>query len=677
MQAHASRCSVVIDCAPYYKAVYEAIQKARQSVFIVGWDIDSRIELLRGDDKPDKDQSYTIADVLRRKAEDNPQIQIYLLKWASSFIYAKERESLPVLKWRFKTPSNVHFCMDGAILSGASQHQKIIVIDDQIAFSGGMDIALGRWDTREHLAENPLRSDPSGDYGPYRDIQMLVDGQAAEELAKLARWRWHRAAGYHPLKVENTGKDVWPDSVPVDFEDIQVNIVQTFPEMADTKEKREVESALMEHVSKAEHFIYIENQFLTYLPLARAINRQLHAKPDLKVMMVSSYGPQGTLEKEVMWQGRIAFRKIVEEGIDNDRIQMLYPVCLDKNGEDHDMHIHSKFMVVDDKILQVGSANLNGRSMGVDAECDLFVTGKTQEQKKRISEIRDTLIAEHSEVSNGRALRPIDDQRFEDKAIGQFTRKLGDPDRPFLPDEFDPGSYKSEEIPMWQKILYRSVWVILALIVFVGVWHLFRQPEVIDWIKNFVSNLLAGERKGIFGISFIIGTYVVLTSLSFPLTVLIGLTASVYGPVLGFVYALMGSMVSIIVQFFIGFLAGQKFLRKLMGTKLQKIDEKLEKADVHQVAFLRMLPIAPFGLINLAAGVSSVLFIPFILGSFLGLLPGTAALAILGDSLASVIMDLSLGNAVYFAFAVTLWIALIWGTQILVKYWRKKKEAKA
>jgi hypothetical protein len=91
-QSIANRAAVIVDCASYYSAVYEAIQAAQQSVFSIGWYIDSRIELLRGDDKPKPRQSYSLLNVIKRKAESNPHMKVYLLKWESSLIYVNERE---------------------------------------------------------------------------------------------------------------------------------------------------------------------------------------------------------------------------------------------------------------------------------------------------------------------------------------------------------------------------------------------------------------------------------------------------------------------------------------------------------------------------------------------------------------------------------------------------------
>ena len=89
----------------------------------------------------------------------------------------------------------MRFCLDDDLPLGASHHQKIVVVDDAVAFSGGLDLTIRRWDTREHRLDDPQRVDPSGEpYPPFHDVQAMVDGKAARALAELARERWARGA---------------------------------------------------------------------------------------------------------------------------------------------------------------------------------------------------------------------------------------------------------------------------------------------------------------------------------------------------------------------------------------------------------------------------------------------------------------------------------------------------
>ncbi|MDU7521470.1 MAG: phospholipase, partial [Roseomonas mucosa] len=193
--AQAERATLLPDAAPYYDALRKALRNARHSIQIVGWDIDSRTPLAGPSGRVEDGLPETLGPFLSALAERNPDLRIRLLLWDYSVLYAMERELLPVLALRWNTPPNVELCLDDTVPFGASHHQKIVVVDGAIAFAGGLDLTIRRWDTAEHDPDNPLRVDPGGTpYPPFHDVQMLVDGPAAADLAELVRRRWARAA---------------------------------------------------------------------------------------------------------------------------------------------------------------------------------------------------------------------------------------------------------------------------------------------------------------------------------------------------------------------------------------------------------------------------------------------------------------------------------------------------
>src|SRR3546814_8761954 len=95
------------------------------------------------------------SDLLQRR----PELKIHLLLWDYSMLYALEREPLPALKLDWTTPAQISVCLDDVLPIGACHHQKLVVIDDAVAFSGGLDLTIRRWDTTEHALDNPRRSE--------------------------------------------------------------------------------------------------------------------------------------------------------------------------------------------------------------------------------------------------------------------------------------------------------------------------------------------------------------------------------------------------------------------------------------------------------------------------------------------------------------------------------------
>ena len=155
---HAQRLSVIVDAADYFKTIRVAIRQARHTVMLIGWDFDTRIKLdpLDGStDVPNRLGKFLSWAVKRR-----PDLTIYILKWDLGMVQALGRGATPMLVFDWMTNSRIRFKLDHAHPPGATHHQKIVVIDDALAFCGGIDMTADRWDTREHRDEDPHRTRP-------------------------------------------------------------------------------------------------------------------------------------------------------------------------------------------------------------------------------------------------------------------------------------------------------------------------------------------------------------------------------------------------------------------------------------------------------------------------------------------------------------------------------------
>ena len=300
----ASRAAVLIDAAAYFSALRSALREAQQSVFIVGWDLDSRTKLAGESCAADDGWPLTLREFLIRMVEERPSLSVYLLAWDFAILYALERDPFPSLKLGWQTPDQIRFRLDNALPVGSSHHQKVIVIDDALAFSGGMDLAVRRWDSSWHHLDNSHRRDPSGKpYPPFHDVQMAVDGDAARALADLVHERWRRATGEH-IPVRPGGSSLWPDVVP-DFREVDVAIARTLPVYDGEQEVREVERLFADMIGSAEREIYIENQFLTCIAVAESLARRLQENTRLQALLVAPHTPEKWLEYHTMRNGRI------------------------------------------------------------------------------------------------------------------------------------------------------------------------------------------------------------------------------------------------------------------------------------------------------------------------------------------------------------------------------------
>ena len=390
--AHASRAAFLVDASAYFEAFAQAVENAQRSIFILAWDVHSRTRL-RPDQPPGRypDEFRPFLDALVRERRD---LHVYILSWDFNLVYAFERERLPGVKLGWKTHRRIQFCLDNRHPICASQHQKIVVVDDAIAFSGGLDLTIRRWDTPEHLAQHPGRVDHHGvPYPPFHDIQLLVDGPAAKALAELARERWFRRTGERipPTPVD---ADPWPCAVQPDVTDPNVAIARTGAAYAGRPEVREAEALYLDSIAAARRYIYIENQYFTSWRIVDALGARLREANGPEVLIVGPAEYPGWIEQKTVGVLRNRFVQRLKEHDRFGRLRFVYPVLRDVTS--CPVFVHSKICIIDDMFARVGSANLTNRSLGYDTECDLAIeSGGSPQVEATIARFRNRLLGEH------------------------------------------------------------------------------------------------------------------------------------------------------------------------------------------------------------------------------------------------------------------------------------------
>ncbi|HXU65699.1 MAG TPA: hypothetical protein VN962_28555, partial [Polyangia bacterium] len=140
--ATAARAAFLIDGDAYFSAFRDVVARARHTVLILGWDIDTRTRLTRPGEGGHP--GWTLLPFLNHALECRPELRIYALAWDYSFIYTLEREPLPTLRFAREAHPRLSFRLDAAHPVWASHHQKIVVVDDQLAFTGGLDLTIRR-----------------------------------------------------------------------------------------------------------------------------------------------------------------------------------------------------------------------------------------------------------------------------------------------------------------------------------------------------------------------------------------------------------------------------------------------------------------------------------------------------------------------------------------------------
>ncbi len=295
---------------------------------------------------------------------------------------------------RWKRTKSINYRFDSSHPVGCSHHQKIVVIDDRLAACGGIDIAGARWDTPAHLDDDPHRKTPYGKpYPPWHDATMLMQGEVAGQLSELGRERWKIATHAELKKIEPCDQ-AWPDGLDVMFNNVDIAIARTRAAYDGLPEVREVEALYIDMIAAATRFLYIENQYLSSARIAAAMARRM-AEPDPpEIVLVMPRHAHGWLEQKAMDGTRLKLARAIGKADAKHRFRIYVPVT--KRGTD--IYVHAKIAIVDDRLLRVGSSNLNNRSQGLDSECDVIIDAAlaaNHGSEAAMTALRHRLLAEH------------------------------------------------------------------------------------------------------------------------------------------------------------------------------------------------------------------------------------------------------------------------------------------
>jgi phosphatidylserine/phosphatidylglycerophosphate/cardiolipin synthase-like enzyme/uncharacterized membrane protein YdjX (TVP38/TMEM64 family) len=675
-RAHHFYC--IQDAAEYFRRVRDAMLSARKTIFTLGWDTTAHTDLLPGASATDAPTRLDklLAFVARRR----PRIRAYILTWDYGSLYTLERD--PLSRWRlgWRMPRQIKFGFDDHHPVGASHHQKIVVVDDQLAFCGGIDLTGHRWDTCKHRVEEPERVTPTGKaYEPYHEVQAMVTGPAAASLGVLARDRW-RALGAERLPAVNEcGDGLWPADLTPDLTGADVAIARTMPGSGTQPAIRECEALFLDAIALAKRTIYIESQYFTNDRLSEALGARLREPDGPEIVIVSPKECHGWIEQTTMGAFRDGvFRQLLAADA-HRRLRLVYPTA--SRSRDVPTFIHSKVMIVDDALVRIGSANFSRRSMGMDTECDLAVEARgNPDAQSGIRRIRDRLLAEHLDVpveavapgmeregslrafvdahANGehtlvRLELPADPEPPPSEAL----RAVADPDAPAglaAPAGNAIPAVEASNAPSALRIWILPA-VVLAAAALVA-WTTsasVRQPEL-QAVQRFLSALPGQTWSVWIGVVVFVAAGLVLV----PLELLAIAAGVLLGGIRGGLVAVIGSFAAAIAGYAAGRAIGPAGLRQWMSRRAYRSGRQLGANGVAGVIALRLSSVASAGAVHLLCGAARTPFAAYLTGTVIGLAPSIAALSWLGALLRRTILEPSIWNGLIGIGAGVLLIGL-------------------
>ena len=415
---------VLIDGAAVLPEIEREIRSAPSHAHITGWSITPGFCLTRGE------EPVIVHDLLHDVATD---VEVRVLLWAGAPVPVIRPDRRDVRRDRnhLMTGSRVKVALDPREHLIHCHHEKIVLVDDQVAFVGGLDLTDRDGDRYDHQA-HPER----GRLG-WHDLAFRVSGPLVADIAGHFVNRW---------------KEVTDESLPrpepgEPAGDVEAQFVRTVPEhvysFAPNGEFRILESYLRA-IHSAQTLVYIENQFLWAPEIVALLAEKLRRPPsdDFRVAVVlPSRANQGQENTRGMLQlladadadadaGAGRFSASTISAVQNDRVERVY--------------VHAKVAVVDDRWLTIGSANLNGRGLFNDTEANVVTHDQRLARDTRLR-----LWAEHLECPVDEVDRDpaeVLDRMWRPKAREQRERiERGQPQTHRLV-ELPASSYRAERL---------------------------------------------------------------------------------------------------------------------------------------------------------------------------------------------------------------------------------------
>ena len=338
---------VLIDGDQALGAMAEALKAATSHIHIAGWHLAPEFRLRRDDDFP------ALRDLLADLAE---RVEVRVLLWAGPPVpvFAPTRPAVRAVRRKLVEGTKVQCVLDARERTLHCHHEKIIVVDDEVAFVGGIDLSDlsgDRWDRNVHLPRQRTG---------WHDVATRLRGPIVTDVARHFRDRWQESTGTvlpEPLPQETAG-------------DVEVQLLRTVPENTYQFARRgefSILDAYLRALLSARHFIYLENQFLWSPEIVDLLIDKIRRPPSpgFRIVLLLPARPSTGKDTTRGQLGRLL-------AADNDSGRLL-PTTIRALQDERSgpLYVHAKVGIVDDRWLTIGSANLNEHSLFNDTEVNL------------------------------------------------------------------------------------------------------------------------------------------------------------------------------------------------------------------------------------------------------------------------------------------------------------------
>jgi phosphatidylserine/phosphatidylglycerophosphate/cardiolipin synthase-like enzyme len=388
---HGNAVEVLIDGEEALPAIARELERARSHVHLTGWYFSPDFALTREGDP------LVLRTLLAELAE---RVDVRVLSWAGAPLplFHPARREVRTMREQLIGDSRIQCALDSKERPMHCHHEKTIVIDDRVAFVGGIDLTSesgDRYDTNKH----PLRSGVG-----WHDAAARIEGPAVGDVGDHFRMRWR----------EVTGETLAPAEPPGNAGEIDLQIVRTIPEQiyaASPRGEFRILESYLSAIRAAERFIYFENQFLWSPEVCSELRAKLAdpPSPDFRLVLLLPAKPNTGGDDT---RGALAELTDADDGAGRILACALYARF---GVRANPVYVHAKIGIVDDAWLTLGSANLNDHSLFNDTEMNLVT-----HDAELAAQTRRRLWAEHLEL-------PIDQIPHDPvEAIDELWKPIAD-----------------------------------------------------------------------------------------------------------------------------------------------------------------------------------------------------------------------------------------------------------
>src|SRR4051812_2288992 len=339
---------VLVDGAEVLPAIAEAIRGARRSVRVAGGSVSALVGLGRGE--PRVVLRELRADAVRRG------VDVRVLLWAGAPLkaFTPSRAAVREACAELGRGTGIRVAVDARERLLHCHHEKLVVVDDDVAFVGGVDLTdLGgdRWDTSRHPARGRLG---------WHDVGTRLRGPVVADVAEHLDLRWTAV----------TGESLPPVPVPGPAGGTTVQLLRTIPEKVYEQIPDGafgILEAYLRALRSARELVYLESQFFWLPEVVDLLAGKLRHPPSERFRLV------------------VLLPSKPNNGQDDTRGMLAQLADADPEGRHHlattvdartdttvdQLYVHAKVAVVDDRWLTIGSANLNAHSFFNDTEVNV------------------------------------------------------------------------------------------------------------------------------------------------------------------------------------------------------------------------------------------------------------------------------------------------------------------